>query len=503
MRLSVFSLRNIRRIYSTVFLVLFFLLILITDYRVMRGYEVNIFLKIDPLIAIGSLFSSWTIYKGLILSGALLLLTLVFGRFFCSWICPLGTINQTMGSYKKESSEQYHYNRFKPVYRFKYYLLAVLLVLSIFGIFQIGILDPIALLTRTTAVLVVPALNRYTGLIYAKDFLTKGAVLLALIFVALLFANRFIPRLWCRLVCPLGALLGAFSSISVFRIWRDEKKCTQCMKCIKNCHGACEPHAQMKLSECLLCMNCLEDCPEGAIHYGLPKNNSALHGRVNLSRRRLMETIIFSTILAPLMGSAVEASKKPSPFLIRPPGALPEESFKKRCVKCGQCMKVCPTNALQPALLEGGFEALWSPIVVPRIGYCEYGCVLCSQVCPTGAIIPITPEEKIKKPIKIGTAFYDRGRCLPWAMNIECIVCEEVCPTSPKAIWFEETELYLRNGTKKVIKRPHLEPELCIGCGICEYRCPVSDKAAIRVTSVGESRSIKNQMILKNHIKKV
>ena len=106
-------------------------------------------------------------------------------------------------------------------------------------------------------------------------------------------------------------------------------------------------------------------------------------------------------------------------------------------------MRVCPTNVLQPALLEGGFEGIWDPLLINKIGYCEYNCVLCGQVCPTGAIRNISVEEKIgkkpyKNPIKIGTAFFNRGRCLPWAMNRTCIVCEEVCPTSPKAIWFRK-----------------------------------------------------------------
>jgi len=166
-------------------------------------------------------------------------------------------------------------------------------------------------------------------------------------------------------------------------------------------------------------------------------------------------------------------------------------------------MRVCPTNVIQPALLESGFEGLWTPFLINKIGYCEYNCVLCSQVCPTGAIKPLTVEKKIgkgpfQKPLKIGTAFYDRGRCLPWAMHTECIVCEEVCPVSPKAVWFKTVELELRNGKKKLLKLPHMEPELCIGCGICENKCPVHDRPAIRVSSIGETRSSTNRMILKS-----
>ena len=136
--------------------------------------------------------------------------------------------------------------------------------------------------------------------------------------------------------------------------------------------------------------------------------------------------------------------------LVRPPGALDETDFLARCIRCGECMKVCPNNALQPALTEAGLEGLWTPVLTSRIGYCEPSCVLCSEVCPTGAIWKLTPQEKgwvvgvgqgNAAPVRLGTAFYDRGRCLPWAMATDCIVCQEWCPVSPKAIYLQEVEV--------------------------------------------------------------
>src|SRR5208282_2892577 len=168
-------------------------------------------------------------------------------------------------------------------------------------------------------------------------------------------------------------------------------------------------------------------------------------------------------------------------------------------------MKVCPNNALQPTLLEAGLEGVWTPVLAPRIGYCEPTCVLCSQVCPTGAIWEITQAEKIgssqgdekrPKPVKLGTAFYDRGRCLPWAMATECIVCEEWCPTSPKAIYLQPAQVVTADGSLKLVKQPYLDPSCCVGCGACEYACPVQDHPAIYVTSIGESRSRANQFLL-------
>jgi ferredoxin len=168
-------------------------------------------------------------------------------------------------------------------------------------------------------------------------------------------------------------------------------------------------------------------------------------------------------------------------------------------------MKVCPTNALHPSLMEGGLEGLWTPVLVPRVGYCEPGCVLCGQVCPTGAIWEITAEEKIgrsagnpeaRDPVKIGTAFYDRGRCLPWAMDTECLVCEEWCPTSPKAIYLVPGDVVTSTGETKRVRQPYIDPKRCTGCGACEYACPVHDQPAVYVTSVGESRSKANQILL-------
>jgi MauM/NapG family ferredoxin protein len=183
-----------------------------------------------------------------------------------------------------------------------------------------------------------------------------------------------------------------------------------------------------------------------------------------------------------------------NPELIRPPGSIPENEFLGKCIRCGECMKVCPTNAIHPTLLEAGIEGLWSPLMKMRLGYCEYECTLCSQACPTGALRKIDMEEK--KKIKIGLAFFDKNRCLPYAYARPCIVCEEHCPTPKKAIWFEEVTVINSRGEKVPVKQPHVDAELCIGCGVCENKCPVADKAAVYVTSVGETRNPKNQILL-------
>jgi ferredoxin len=142
-------------------------------------------------------------------------------------------------------------------------------------------------------------------------------------------------------------------------------------------------------------------------------------------------------------------------------------------------VKVCPTGALAPSLFEAGLEGLWTPLLVARMGYCDFSCHACGQICPTGAIPPLTLAEKRQR--VIGTAYIDQNRCFPWASFRPCIVCNEVCPIFENAIALEEVDMIAPDGQRVHLQRPRVRQELCIGCGLCEYKCPVSGPAAIRV----------------------
>ncbi|MBF0620638.1 MAG: 4Fe-4S binding protein [Magnetococcales bacterium] len=496
-------LRTIRRIYAVFFVSLFFVLIFLSSFKNLKGYDTDLFLELDPLTALTTLLSSGVLFKGLALSLLIIVPTLFFGRFFCSWICPLGIMNQGLSRFFTglRLSQKQNINQYRTIYRLKYYILTIMVILSGFGILQTGLFDPIALITRSVVVSLFPALGQSHIPISDKAIFFQGGVFIALLFLAVMLANRFMTRYWCRVLCPLGALLGLMALRAPFRIRRDVEKCTDCGRCLRDCQGGCDPDGALRISECHVCMNCVEACPDGALHYGVSKPDSALQQPLDINRRRVLEISVSAGIFAPMAHSSITHVSHPDSRVIRPPGSLPEADFLGHCIKCAACMKVCPTNVLQPALFESGLEGLWTPILVNRVGYCEHHCVLCGQVCPTGAIRPITIDEKVGKPpkqapIKLGTAFFDRGRCLPWAMDVPCIVCEEVCPTTPKAIWYHKVEKVGRDGRLIVLKQPVVEPSRCIGCGICENKCPVQDKAAIRVTSVGESRSKQNKMIL-------
>ena len=216
--------------------------------------------------------------------------------------------------------------------------------------------------------------------------------------------------------------------------------------------------------------------------------------RIDMGRRRIIGAAVVGVAGAALMkGNPLDGGRTYEGGLIRPPGSVAEDEFLGKCIRCGECMKVCPTNGVQAVMFEGGLEGLWTTVLRPEVGYCEYKCNMCTQVCPTDAIKEMTLEEKQK--VKIGLAHVDKSRCLPWAYAKACQVCYEQCPLPEKAIKLEDAKVTTPKGTDLAVKQPRVDAELCIGCGICQNKCPVPDRTGIVVTSAGESRNFKNQFL--------
>ncbi len=477
---------------------------------------VNLFLRIDPLTAVVNVLSTGALYRGLLWSLAVLIPTLFFGRLFCGWICPFGTLHHFFGNLRsnwKRGQRRLASNRYQRWQSIKYWLLAMVLISALAGAAVPMVLDPLSFLVRSFAVSVFPTLDRLSSVLpYPVDVGLRAvlvgfrppqfqqAFFIGFILLAMLVANLWFTRFWCRALCPLGALLGLTSRWSILGLQRDRKHCDNCSRCLLHCQGGDDPipGAKWRKAECHLCLNCAADCPDGGLRFRLFPNSGHTQAGTDLRRRQALTAAAAGIALAPLM----RAGQTPRP--IRPPGSLEESAFLARCIRCGECMKVCPNNALQPAWTEAGAEGFWTPVLAARAGFCEPGCTLCGAVCPTGAIWPFTAREKgwdtgraDAAPIRIGTAFYDRGRCLPWAMATECIVCEEWCPTSPKAIYLRPAEAVAQDGTVKTVRQPYIDPKLCVGCGACEFACPVRTAPAIYVSSIGESRSRTNQILLK------
>ncbi|MEW6746546.1 MAG: 4Fe-4S binding protein [Planctomycetota bacterium] len=527
------SMRQARRVTQGLSLALFLWLLLSTFYHgvVEAGgefadtlpYPVSIFLQIDPLVALSSFLATGSLYADLVWALPLAVLTLFLGRWFCGWLCPFGTIHNFFSEVatRKRRAVKKARNKTGRHQVIKYGVLVFFLGSALAGTLVLAALDPLCFAIRSLGLSILPAadavvrrgaeaLPRGAGeaiqQFLDQNFLGPqahrfhGGSLIGGLFVVVVALNRVMPRFWCRVLCPLGALLGLLSRFSLFGLHKHEPLCKDCDLCLHACQGAASPEhgVKWKAAECFVCYNCVAACPaSGGLEFKFGIQKPATDSTVDLSRRGFVTSALVGVATVPLLRSARHPERDPLPLAIRPPGSCDEEEFLERCIRCGQCMKVCPNNAIHPALTEAGLEGFWSPVILPKIGYCEPTCTLCSKVCPTGAIRPFTEEDKKANRVKIGTGFFDHGRCLPWAMGTNCIVCEEFCPTSPKSIWFEKVMVADRDGHPLALNRPYVDASICTGCGVCEKVCPVADQAAIRVTSVGESRSAKNRILLR------
>jgi polyferredoxin len=551
-----FRITRVRVASQAFFFALFVFLLWCTWLSRLGGYPVSLFLELDPLVGFATALSTHTVYRWLWRGLLVLVPTLFLGRAFCNWLCPYGTLHQAVGWLFNVWSNRLNIdrNRYRPAYGIKYLVLAVFLVMAALGSLQIGLLDPICLLVRTFTTAIAPAsdlahanlaaaLREHLGMDprpllllssapgAADQRVFRGAWFVGLLIVGLVGMNLVVPRFFCRTLCPLGAFLGLLSRWAPFRIDRDLTRCTDCDACLRRCEGAADPQGALRKSECFVCLNCIDDCPEGALSFRLaplPVKDrivgdvkaglATLFGKKVVSkipetvratpavpRRRWLFAVAGGVLGYPFLRLSAAVNRRGfDPKAIRPPGAVAESEFLERCIKCDQCIRVCPTNVLQPSTLaQGGLEGLWTPVMNFAIGFCQLNCTLCSEVCPTGAIQKTSLARKLgvgehagKGPVSVGTAFFDRGRCLPWAMETPCVVCEEVCPVTPKAIGTYEEQITRWDGKKVTLKKPYLRPELCIGCGLCEHECPVVDSAAVYVTAVGETRSAERSLLL-------
>ncbi|MBW1892066.1 MAG: 4Fe-4S binding protein [Deltaproteobacteria bacterium] len=564
----------------------------------LRGWPVNLFLQLDPLVGLGTFITTRTFYSGLIWSIVTIVLTIILGRFFFCFLCPFGAIHQFvgfLGKRKKTKPQKSRVNAYHKAQSIKYIILTFLLSAAAIDFLfdsdihsnihsdilssslQIGLLDPIPLLHRSVNLVLLPLMDEPVLNLSPHQRYYETSWIIGSIFLAAVILNLVIPRFYCRYICPLGALLGVLSRFSLWRIGQRKGKCTDCKLCETDCEGACEPGGAIRISECVLCMNCLHTCPDDLVGFSTKVSVSGETVSPDIERRELIAAVISSAVLIPSLRLSGHTGPNWNPNLIRPPGSLDESAFLSRCIKCGQCMRVCPTNIIQPTGLQAGIEGIWTPTLNFRIGTsgCQLNCIACGNVCPTAAIRPISLDEKLGKkkytekgPIKIGTAFVDRNRCLPWAMNKPCIVCQENCPVSPKAIYTKESferirtdedlrvesadtnQVFLENDILKPnkfgtgdyfikilnshdtslrlvssntansisiperlswqqspqsgnridifvrVQKPFVDPEKCIGCGVCEHECPITGKRAIRVSRENESRNKRHKFVL-------
>ena len=545
-----FRITNVRVASQAFFFGLFVFLLWVTWLSRLKGYPASLFLEMDPLVAFATALSTHTVYRHLWWALFLLVPTLLLGRVFCNWVCPYGTLHQVTGWLFNILSNKgrIEKNRYRPLFQTKYYVLGVFLVLAAFGSLQIGLLDPICLLVRTFTVTIVPAVDWGLSALAAQGFTAAasllfkpatpeprvfaGAWFVGALILGLVGANLFIPRFFCRVLCPLGAFLGVLSRWALFRIDRDVTKCTDCDLCLKGCEGASDPQGALRKSECFVCFNCIDDCPEDALRFrfnplpsiahlvkGSPKDGTATLGGLPVISKELAVEVRPPTSRGAAGSSRPSRASSPSrscasrrtstsaastPRRSAPPGRSPSRSSSSAASSATSASTSARRTSCSPrSSAVAGLEGLWTPVMDFAVGFCQLNCTLCSEVCPTGAIQKTTVERKLglgphaeEGPIRLGTAFFDRGRCLPWAMETPCVVCEEVCPTTPKAIGTYDEVFNRWDGKTVTLNKPYMRPELCIGCGICQKECPVVDDAAVYVTAVGESRSDDRTLLL-------
>jgi polyferredoxin len=504
--------RTARRISQIFFLLLFLFLFFRARYPYEGHPPVDAFLQASPLAAVATMISSRAfIYEGIV-GLVILALTIPLGRFFCGWICPIGTVidgSDNLIQRKGRKPRQRDSLKFRS---WKFAILTVTIVASVFSLQLVWFFDPIALLTRTLTLVLYPGFAFLTNGIFSLafaaglfedqvygvlDFAQKTilpitqprfyeAAVVAGIFFGILALGMVSRRFWCRNLCPLGALLGIFSKFRLTRRYVSEA-CNKCSVCQSSCrmNAIEDDYSVNNTVECIECADCVSVCKPHAVSYKLGKNTGS--NEIDLSRRRLIQASMAGVAGLALIKTTT-ISRNKSGAAIRPPGALAEDQFLDRCIRCQECVRICGSTGacLQPSLLEAGWEGIWSPISIPRLGYCEYNCNLCGQVCPTDAIQNLSLERKQK--LRMGTAYFDKSRCIPWYCQEDCLVCEEHCPLPDKAIKFDVREARGPDGTMRTVKFPYVVEDLCIGCGICETKCPVTGSAGIFVTAAKEER---------------
>ncbi|MBE7463917.1 MAG: 4Fe-4S binding protein [Planctomycetes bacterium] len=476
----------------------------------------EVFLWLDPLLGFSTALAARTWNVALWWALGILTLCLFFPRGFCGYFCPLGTAIDFF-----DWAVGRHVKRFKLKVtggwvHTKYYLLAAILIAAAGGVLLSGYLAAIPVITRGLLFVGAPiqlGLLKNWGMVPPIGW----TYVLSIVLFAAVFALGFLEkRFWCRYVCPTGAV---FSVFNLFRVGerKVESSCIKCNKCVEICpFDAIKADFTTRTADCTFCQSCGGVCPTHSIQFTTrwnltdlkAENDPPVHEHPTSRRGFLAASAAGLAGAAAVRVGWLDAfrSKK---ALLRPPGSVSEESFNDLCIRCGECFKVCPGPVLQPAGLEGGIEALWTPVVVPSHAGCHQECNYCTQVCPTGAIQPLALEEK--RVFRLGLAIVNTKTCLPHAGERDCQLCYDECKAAgydaiqmrqislPVPENLESEGLYsaLEIEQMSTILAPFVIPEKCVGCGLCEYRCntalvklePLLQESAIVVVAENESRA--------------
>jgi len=424
----------------------------------------------------------------------ILIITLLFGRVYCSTICPLGILQDVI-MYIRQKIKRKYYSFSKPFTKTRYFFLvfAVLIYLfgsslalnlldpySNFGRIVANIFRPISIGINNTISILLESMNIY--LVYPLEF--KGINPFSLLFafsiltLVVWFSYKY-GRLYCNTVCPVGTFLGLISKVSIFRISIIESNCIECGDCETVCKSNCiiSEAKYIDFSQCVGCFNCFDICPSIGISYG-PRYTFTKSSSPNENKRNFLKNIGIFLIGSNALLKAqqkIEVYKNNTVPVIRnspvsPPGSLSIENFTNNCTACHLCVSSCPTQVLQPSFLEYGFLGIMQPRMDYITSYCNYECTICTEVCPSSAILSKSSDSK--KLIQIGKTIFIKDNCVVYTQKTDCGACAEHCPT--KAVRME-----LDIEVNK--KAPIINDKFCVGCGACEFACPTKPYKAIYV----------------------
>lgn len=440
---------------------------------------------------------------GLIAFVLILILTLLFGRVYCSFLCPLGiyqdVVTRVSNLFKPKKKRKNRY--IKSYNALRYTILGIVFVSLILGItYPLALLDPYSNWGRIVAQIFNPVIqfitnllsNLFPGKFYFKPYIDITALSLIyslLIFLTVTLMAALKGRLFCNTICPVGSLFGLISKTSLYKVRIDKDRCKGCNLCVSKCKGGCIDVETKSVDEsrCVACLNCMNECSFGAIEYKMAWGKSREKVRIqeidlseddpgkvenwveNRGRREALATI-------GALGATVAVrgfSRKDAPTQethisgIVPPGGESIIHLKSHCTGCHACIAACPNKIIKPALLEYGLTGFMLPVIKYNSHFCAYDCNECTKVCPNGALKKLTLEEK--KVTQIGRVRFRPKNCIIAIEGTSCGACDEHCPT--KAISMSAT----MHGKPF----PSVNPEICIGCGGCEYICPTSPKAMV------------------------
>lgn len=449
----------------------------------------------------------------------IMMLTVLFGRIYCSTLCPLGTLQDVIGfiARRKRKRRGFHFSKPHNTLRYSILALTILLFLSGSGLL-LNLLDPFSSFGRISANLFRPVvlfLNNLAAVILEQwgvytlprvrwaviASVSVGVSMATLLLVAWLAATR--GRLYCNTVCPVGTLLGLFTRISWLRIGIDQDDCKGCKSCEDVCKAGCIDSRQKTVdsSRCVSCYNCLAVCQRNGLRF---ENKWRRRIAETLPDQKRREFLLNSGVFILGLAGAPEPTKvifqsKPTTIPeqvtcpVSPPGSGGITPFTAACTACHLCVSACPSRVLVPSLFEFGLDGIMQPRMNFRTGYCNYQCTICMDVCPSGAILPLGAE--LKKLTQLGVAKFIKDNCVVFTDNTACGACSEHCPT--KAV----DMVPYANPANKDLKIPEMKPDYCIGCGACEHACPTKPYKAIFVDGNAEHKFAKKPVVKKIEVK--